>query len=258
MLPILQIGPLAIQTPGLIILIGLWIALELAERQAVLFGVKGSNLFSLIIWMLAAGLVGARIIYAATEMQIFAEQPLSLFALSPQMMNVPGGLVVALGAGLAYGQRAKLPLWPTLDAITMTLAVLLISLGLANFASGDAYGKVTTLPWAIDTLGARRHPTQVYETLAALAAAWAVWPGSLGRVEAWYRGAPGLRFWTWLSLSASGLLLLEAFRAESTLVMGQFHLTQIIAWLILALSLWQISQRGWSATQQKVVSDHES
>jgi len=34
MLPILNIGPLAIQTPGLIILFGTWLGFFLAERQA--------------------------------------------------------------------------------------------------------------------------------------------------------------------------------------------------------------------------------
>jgi phosphatidylglycerol:prolipoprotein diacylglycerol transferase len=253
MLPILQIGPLAIQTAGLIILIGIWIGLELAERQAVLFGVNGSRLFSLIVWMLAAGIVGARLVYAAAEMQIFVDQPLSLFSLSPQMFNLPGGLVAAIGAGLAYGQRSKLPLWPTLDALTMCFAVLMVAVALANFASGDAYGKGSTLPWAIDFLGARRHPTQVYETLAALAAAWAVWPRSSGRISTWFQSSPGLRFWVWLAVSALSLLLLEAFRAESALILGRYHLAQVIAWLILALSFWQISRRGWPVEGQKVI-----
>lgn len=252
MLPTLLIGPFAFPTPALIILISIWIGLELAERQAVLFGVNGSRLFSLIVWMLAAGVVGARLVYAAAEMQIFMDQPLSLFSLSPQMFNLPGGLAAAVGAGLAYGQRSKLALWPTLDAITMSLAVLMVAVALANFASGDVYGKVSTLPWAIDFLGARRHPAPVYETLAALAAAWVVWPRSSGRIAAWFQSSPGLRFWVWLGLSAFSLLLLEAFRAESALILGRYHLAQVIAWLILALSFWQISLRGWPVAGQKV------
>lgn len=252
MLPILQIGPLAIQTPGLIILIGIWIGLELAERQAKLFGADGSRLFSLLVWMLGAGLLGARLVYAATEMQIFVEQPLSLFSLSPQLMNLPGGIVAAIAVGLAQGQRNKLSLWPTLDAITIPLAVLMVSIGLANFASGDGYGEISNLPWAIDFLGARRHPTQVYETLAAMAAAWAVWPRPAGRISAWFQAVPGLRFWVWLGISALARLLFDAFRADSPLVLDQYHLAQITAWLVLAISLWQISRRGWPTEGHKV------
>lgn len=252
MLPILQIGPLALQTPGLIILIAVWIGLELAERQAKLYDQDGSRLFSLLVWMLAGGIVGGRLIYAASAIQIFVEQPLSLLSLSPQLLNLPGGVIAAAGAGLAYGQRNKLPLWSTLDAITIPLAVLLVAVGLANFASGDGFGVVSSLPWAVDFLGARRHPTQVYETLAAMTAVWAVWPQPNGRITTWYQSAPGLRFWVWLGISAFARLLLDAFRADSPLIMAQYHLAQVAAWLLLALSLWQIYRRSWPTTGQKV------
>jgi len=60
-----------------------------------------------------------------------------------------------------------LPLWPALDALTPGLAAVMIAIGLAHIASGDAFGSPADLPWAIQLWGARRHPTQIYETLAA-------------------------------------------------------------------------------------------
>ena len=249
MLPTLQIGSLAIQTPGLILLIGIWFALDLADRQAPLFGQNGNRIFSLLIFILVGGLVGARLVFAAGNMQIFSDNPLSLFSFSSTLMSLPGGIIFAAAAGLAYGQRSKLPFWPTLDALSMAFAVLLIASSLANFASGDAYGSVTTLPWAINLWGALRHPTQFYETLAALTTAIAIWPRPSGRLAGWFHTAPGLRFWTWVGLSAFSRLFLETFRANSPLLLGQFREIQLIAWLILALSLWQISRRGWSAAK---------
>ena len=47
MLPILQVGPLAIQAPGLILLLGLWLGLALAERTAHYWGVPGKTLYNL-------------------------------------------------------------------------------------------------------------------------------------------------------------------------------------------------------------------
>ena len=67
MLPTLQIGPLAIQTPGLILLIGIWFALDLADRQAPLFEQNGNRIFTLLIFILAGGLVGARLVFAAEK-----------------------------------------------------------------------------------------------------------------------------------------------------------------------------------------------
>ena len=37
MFPVLQIGPLALQTPGLLILIGIWVGLSVMERFASRF-----------------------------------------------------------------------------------------------------------------------------------------------------------------------------------------------------------------------------
>ena len=40
MFPILQIGPLAIQVPGLVIIAGLWFGLTLSEHRAKKHGAK--------------------------------------------------------------------------------------------------------------------------------------------------------------------------------------------------------------------------
>ena len=48
MLPILQIGPLTLQTPGLIILFGLWIGVNLADNKAKYFKVDSRFLMNMI------------------------------------------------------------------------------------------------------------------------------------------------------------------------------------------------------------------
>ena len=242
MFPILQIGSLALQTPGLILLLGMWLGLDLAERQAPRFQLPPTQIFTTALVALAGGLIGGRLVFAATNIQVFYENPLNLFSISPQMISMAGGVLFAIASALAYGRRAGLPLWPTLDCLTSLLAVLQISANLANFASGDAYGLPTTLPWAIYLWGAMRHPTQIYETLSALIAAMITWPWAAARISRLYN-QPGRRFWAFIAISASARLFLEAYRADSILIMNQFRQPQLIAWLVLALSLWQIARR---------------
>ena len=59
MLPILQIGPFALQTPGLILLIGAWAGLSLAERYAKRFQINPNQLYNLAFIGLIAGILGA-------------------------------------------------------------------------------------------------------------------------------------------------------------------------------------------------------
>jgi phosphatidylglycerol:prolipoprotein diacylglycerol transferase len=152
-------------------------------------------------------------------------------SLNLDLFDPTGGLAVAIIVALVYGQRRDLPFWPTLDALTPFFAVLSLGLGLAHLASGSAFGKETTLPWGMELWGAVRHPSQVYEILASLLV--------LGLL--WFQGAnhrPGLHFLTFTALTSAARLILEAFRGDSTLILGGFRLAQIIAWGVLAVSLF--------------------
>jgi phosphatidylglycerol---prolipoprotein diacylglyceryl transferase len=255
MLPVINIGPLALPAPEFILLLGFWIGLEITEKQAPRYGaahyrVTPSQIYSLVLVALVAGLVGARLVYAARSPAAFLASPLNLLALRPEMLDGLGGLVFAL-VGAAISLRARrMPLWASLDALTTFLAVLAVTLGLSHFASGDAFGVPSKVPWAIDLWGQHRHPSQVYETLAALMIAIATWPGGwISRRSEHPAGGenldvrPGLRFWAFLALSAAARLFLETFRGDSTLLMGMFRQAQVIAWLVLAISLWQIGRR---------------
>ena len=47
MFPVINIGPLAIQSFGLIILIGVWLGLSWSERNAAKFEIKSDLIFTL-------------------------------------------------------------------------------------------------------------------------------------------------------------------------------------------------------------------
>jgi phosphatidylglycerol:prolipoprotein diacylglycerol transferase len=135
--------------------------------------------------------------------------------------------------GMIYGQRQKLPLWGTLDALTPLFATLAIGLHLSHLAAGTAFGNPTTLPWGIDLWNATRHPTQIYELIAAL-----IIFGLL-----WFRKSDvpaGILFLNFVALTAGARLFLEAFRGDSTLVFGEFRLAQVVAWFVLIVAFFTI------------------
>src|SRR5512135_2831144 len=110
MFPVLQIGPLALQTPGLILLLGVWISLEAAERHARYYAVPSGKVYNLSLVILVAGVLGARLFYIFHAPAAFIRAPLGLLSLSPQMLDAQGGILVAGLAGLVAIQRQKLPL----------------------------------------------------------------------------------------------------------------------------------------------------
>lgn len=238
MLPILQIGPLALPLPALLLLAGFWVGLDLTEKHAPRFGANASQIYHMVLAALLAGLAGARLSYALQSPAAFAASPLSLLALRPQMLDAQGGLLVAALAAFIYGQRRGLGIWPSLDALTSLFAVMMVAIGLANLASGDGFGAPTSLPWAVTLWGAQRHPSQVYETFAALLAAAATWPGSaFTRSE-----ASGFRFWVFVIFTALSQLFLQGLRGDSVLFAG-LRAAQLAAWVVLAVGLWQVGRR---------------
>jgi len=127
-----------------------------------------------------------------------------------------------------------LPLWPALDALTPGLAAVMIAIGLAHIASGDAFGSPADLPWAIQLgspadlpwaiqlWGARRHPTQIYETLAAAL----IFASTLQKPTPY--PFPGSAFLRFAAITAAARLFLEAFRDDSLLMLGGIRTMQVV------------------------------
>jgi prolipoprotein diacylglyceryltransferase len=236
----LDIGPLAIQTPGLILLIGIWIATVLIERSANQHGVDASRLNTMIFIGLIAGLVGARLAYAAQYLEVYLQDPLGLVSLNSSALAPMEGVWIGLLAAGIYAARNQMRLWSTLDALTIGFAFFAIALGFSHLASGDAFGRPTDLPWAVDLWGARRHPTQLYEILLAALIFGTIW---LLRDRKLFNG---FLFLFWLSLFAFSRLGLEAFRGDSLVMFGAFRQAQVVSLLIVLgamLLMYWLAQR---------------
>ena len=231
MLPILQIGPLAIQLPGLFLLAGVWVAVSLTDREAPRYSLKPSYLSNMILLGLVVGILSARLWYAIRFFNIYLENPLSVFSLNPTTLAPLEGALTGLAVAAYYGYRKGLPLWPTLDALTPGLAALGLAAGFAHMASGDAFGAVTSLPWAIELWGAQRHPTQIYEVLAAGFIFWLIWE-IRRKIQ-----LAGFLFLIFVALTASSRLIIEAFRGDSIIAYGSVRSAQLGSLLVLAVAL---------------------
>jgi phosphatidylglycerol:prolipoprotein diacylglycerol transferase len=221
----------------ILVMAAIWVGLWLAEKRSPKHGVSTNDLNNIVFYPLLGYILGGRILYALENLSAFAQNPQSLISLNLDLFDPIGGLVVAGFVALVYGQRQKLSLWPTLDALTPLLAVFALGLGLAHLASGSAFGKETTLPWGIQLWGAIRHPSQVYEITAS----------SLILGLLWFRktdSPPGISFLTFTALTSGTRVFLEAFRGDSTLVLGGLRAAQIIAWGFLAISLFLLDKRS--------------
>jgi prolipoprotein diacylglyceryltransferase len=114
----------------------------------------------------------------------------------------------------------------------------MVFLGAAHFLSGDAFGEPANLPWSIYLWNDYRHPSQVYEILAALGIFYVAYRRPFNQ--------PGRRvnFLLVVALSSAARIFLEAFRGDSLIWPGGFRSAQVIGLLILTCALFLMRRWG--------------
>jgi phosphatidylglycerol:prolipoprotein diacylglycerol transferase len=232
MFPTIHIGSLSFQTPGLILIFAFWLGMTLAEHFSPRYNVPADKLTNLIFYSLLSGFIGARVTYIARFPSAFIESPASMISLNPAMLDLFGGFAFACIVALIYCQRNKLTFWATLDALSTLFAVMMIGIGLSHLASGTAFGAESSVPWAIELWGAKRHPSQIYEIIASFITLLFL----LSRRDK--SSTPGLQFLKFIALSSGWILFLEGFRGDSVLLPGNFRSIQVYGWIILASALF--------------------
>ncbi|MER3545282.1 MAG: hypothetical protein C4311_11960 [Chloroflexota bacterium] len=241
MLPVVQIGGLAIQTPGLVMLIAVWVVLWLAAREAGRLGLDDDAVYNAGFVTLVVGLLSARVIYILLHLPAYLANPADILSLNLGSFAPLPGAAVGVLAGAAFALRRRLPWLPLLDALAPALAVGLALWSIAALLGGTSYGRPTDVPWAILLWGARRHPTQVYEFLAALA---------ILAVLGWVRqrqAYPGQVFLFFVALYGGARLFLEAFRADSWLLPGGLRGAQVLGLAALIVTLVIMARRAGEA-----------
>jgi prolipoprotein diacylglyceryltransferase len=238
MLPTLQIGPLAIPTYPLSLLLATWAALAGGAWAARRQGLAGDHIYNAGFYGLIAAVVIGRMAHVAVFWSAYRSQPLEIVGFNTRAFLWWPGLVAALFVAGWYIHHHRLQWARMADAGVLGA---LIGVGIASlgaFLTGRGLGAPTRLPWGISTWDVSRHPFQLYWMLAALAALALV---------AWVlirQKRPGAA--TLAALTACGLaaLLIEPARADSITAVGGLRLVQLLGLAAAILALWGLRNRS--------------
>jgi len=176
-----NLGPFPIRAYALCILVGIVVAVLIAERRWVRRGGRPGGVADLAGWAVPFGIVGARLYHVLSSPQAYfgaAGHPLDALKIWQGGLGIWGAVAGgALGAWIACRRRG----WSFImfaDSAAPGVAVAQAVGRVGNYFNQELFGRPTTLPWGLEISPEHRpagyaqfatyHPTFLYEALWCL------------------------------------------------------------------------------------------
>ncbi len=145
-----QLGPLAIRWYGFFIALGVLIGSIWATRLAEERGLDPEKLLDMAVYLVIAGIIGARFVYVLTSPSAFFGpngNPISAFYIWQGGISIHGGIIGIVLATWIYARIHKLNMWSYLDVMSIVAPLGIMGGRLGNFFNGtDTGGRITSLP----------------------------------------------------------------------------------------------------------------
>ena len=235
---VLELGPAVIHYYGLIIAVGLMLAVAYCCKRSSQFGLKEDDILDGVLWVTPFAIVCARIYYCVFSWDEYAANPISVLYIWNGGIAIYGGVIGAI-IGMAVITRVKkIKLTPVLDLILIGFLIGQSIGRWGNFMNREAFGAATDSFFRMGLFNTKTnaweyyHPTFLYESVWNLIGFLLLHFLSKKRQ---YDGQMALCYAAWYGL---GRCMVEGLRVDS-LWWGPFRVSQVLAGItcIAALSL---------------------
>lgn len=166
----IAIGPFAIRWYALAYLAGflggwkygMWLADLDKDRRP-----NREDIDNILPLMVMGVILGGRIGYVLFyNLSYYLQEPMHIFYVWEGGMSFHGGLLGVAAVCIGYARKFKFSALALGDLISTVVPIGLFFGRIANFINGELFGRVTTVPWAVNFPyggGLPRHPSQLYE-----------------------------------------------------------------------------------------------
>ncbi len=263
----IHLGPLRLNAYGLMIAIGVIVAVRIAGRRAENKGVGTTeDISSIAIWAVPAGVIGGRAYHVLTDYERFQGQWFDAIKIWQGGLGIWGGVTVGVAVGWWCAHKRGLDAWWIISCAAPAIAIAQAIGRWGNWFNQELFGRPTTLSWALEVsdnvavkagyaAGTTFHPTFLYESVGCVVLAWLLIRlerrinPARGRLFAWYvAGYTVLRFGT------------EGIRIDASHNVGGMRLNQWVAigvFVAAVLFLAVDRLRSQETPEASTVLDHE-
>ncbi|HXM56870.1 MAG TPA: prolipoprotein diacylglyceryl transferase [Candidatus Dormibacteraeota bacterium] len=262
---LVQIGPFLITWHGVFSVIGILAAARVGQILLKRDGIPPERVYDMAVWMVVAGLIGARLLFVWENYQIFAGNLIKIVQVNEGGISQWGGIFGALIGGYLWCRWAKVDYRKVLDAAGPANALGFAIGRIGDVINGEHHAIDTNLPWGVTYVNEKTlgevgrvvHPEVAYELIFNLLVF-----GTAMVTYSWFKrrlpvGVTGL---IWLSIYAAGRFGLSFLRKDSLffgLRQAQWASLAMIAASAVAIVLWMYWQRRRSPTAPDESSSSE-
>ena len=224
----IDIGPLTIHFYGIIIALGLMLAVIYGYRRSKQFGLKEDDIVDGVLWIVPFAILCARLYYCVFSWDSYAKNPISILYIWEGGLAIYGGVLGAAVGIVVFCLAKKIKIGALLDLVSIGFLIGQSIGRWGNFFNREAFGAQTDSFFRMGLMNNYtglwnyHHPTFLYESLWN--AAGFVLLHTLSKRRK-YDGQIALGYVAWYGL---GRAFIEGLRTDS-LYWGSFRVSQVLA-----------------------------
>lgn len=235
---LLDLGPLAINTYGVIYVVAFLISYHYSLVQVKKIGISEKLISNSFLYVIIIGILGARLLYVASNLHLYTQDLKEIFCLWKGGLTFYGGFLPAVIFLIFYFKMKKISTLKLFDLITPPFLLGVAIARIGCFMAGCCYGKETDLIWGVifnhpdslAPLGTKLHPTQLYESLANF-----LFFCILRKMKSNFNGKI---FFSGLGLMSTFRFLNEFLRGDIRPLLAGISFTQYISLFLIAISVF--------------------
>ena len=260
---LIEIGTFILSWHGVMTFVAVATAVFLVVRWGGRDGMIVDSVYSVAVWAIIGGVIGARILHVIDFWnEVYKDDLGSIFTVWSGGIAIYGAVVGGFVGGALYimirnsdwflamwrkvfpfmgeAHRANLPGIARLADITVPALLLAMAIGrVGDIINGEHFSKVTDLPWGIiythaNSPGIFRpptHPAVAYELLFDLVLLAAIWP-LRDRIR-----PHGMYFALYLATYSIGRFFLSFMREEFNEYFGALNEAQVVAIIVVIVTV---------------------
>lgn len=254
-----SIGDFPVYTYGILITIGLIIAVIYGYRQCKVNNLDTDDFFNMLILAIPVAIVCARVYYVIFSWEQYKDNILSVFDIRGGGLAIYGGVIGAAAVVIIYCRKKKINMGVVLDMLAVGLLIGQSIGRWGNFVNGEAFGTVTNLPWAMTiesdgkVIAENVHPTFLYESI------WNAVGIIILLVYKRHTVFKGELFCGYMAWYGLGRMFIEGLRSDSLYLAGSIRVSQLLAALTFAagIVIIIIFRRRLSKTTETEIGESE-